>query len=55
MFLLAVMDWDNRKVFSCRLSNTLDVEFCVAILQEAIACHDIFEIFNTDQGAQFTC
>jgi len=54
MFLVAVMDWHSRKVLSWRLSNTLDAEFCVGALQEAIACHDSPEIFNTDQGAQFT-
>ena len=54
MFLVAVMDWHSRKVLSWRLSNTLDAEFCLAALQEAIACHGTPEIFNTDQGAQFT-
>ena len=54
MFLMAVMDWHSRKVLSWRLSNTLDAEFCVAALQEAITCHGTPEIFNTDQGAQFT-
>ena len=54
MFLVAVMDWHSRKVLSWRLSNTLDTEFCVAVLQEAITCHGTPEIFNTDQGAQFT-
>ena len=54
MFLVAVMDWHSRKVLSWRLSNTLDTEFCVAALQEAITCHGTPEIFNTDQGAQFT-
>jgi putative transposase len=54
MFLMAVMDWHSRKVLSWRLSNTLDAEFCVAALQEAITCYGTPEIFNTDQGAQFT-
>jgi len=54
MFLMAVMDWHSRKVLSWRLSNTLDAEFCVAALQEAITSHGTPEIFNTDQGAQFT-
>jgi len=54
MFLVVIMDWHSRKVLSWRLSNTLDAEFCVAALQEAITCHGPPEIFNTDQGAQFT-
>jgi putative transposase len=54
MFLTVVMDWHSRKVLSWRLSNTLDAEFCVAALQEAITCHGTPGIFNTDQGAQFT-
>jgi len=54
MFLVVVMDWHSRKVLSWRLSNTLEGEFCVAALQEAITCHGTPEIFNTDQGAQFT-
>jgi putative transposase len=54
MFLVAVMDWHSRKVLSWKLSNTLDAEFCVAALQEALSCHGSPEIFNTDQGAQFT-
>jgi putative transposase len=54
MFLVAVMDWHSRKVLSWRLSNTLDAEFCTTALQEAIACHGTPEIFNTDQGVQFT-
>jgi putative transposase len=54
MFLVTVMDWHSRKVLSWRLSNTLDAEFSVAALLEAITCHGTPEIFNTDQGAQFT-
>jgi len=54
MFLVVVMDWHSRRVLSWRLSNTLDAEFCVAALQEAITWHGTPEIFNTDQGAQFT-
>jgi len=54
MYLVAVMDWHSRKVLSWRLSNTLDTDFCVEALQEAISCFGRPEIFNTDQGAQFT-
>lgn len=53
-YLVAVMDWASRKVLSWRLSNTLDALFCVDALQEAIARYGIPEIFNTDQGSQFT-
>ena len=48
------MDWHSRKVLSWRLSNTLDTDFCIEALEEAIERHGIPEIFNTDQGAQFT-
>ena len=54
MYLVAVMDWHSRKVLSWRISNTLDTEFCVSALEEAIACYGRPEIFNTDQGSQFT-
>jgi len=54
MYLVAVMDWHSRKVLSWRLSNTLDSDFCVAALEEAITRHGRPEIFNTDQGCQFT-
>jgi putative transposase len=54
MYLAAVMDWHSRKVLSWRISNTLDSEFCVSALEEAIACYGRPEIFNTDQGSQFT-
>ena len=54
MYLVAVMDWHSRKVLSWRLSNTLDADFCVAALEDAIAEYGIPCIFNTDQGAQFT-
>jgi len=54
MYLVAVMDWNSRKVLSWRLSNTLDTDFCIEALQEAINCFGTPEIFNTDQGAQFT-
>jgi len=54
MYLVAVMDWYSRKVLSWRVSNTLDSEFCIEALQEAIRHYGIPKIFNTDQGAQFT-
>ena len=48
------MDWLSRRVLSWRVSNTLDREFCVEALEEALARYGAPEIFNTDQGAQFT-
>lgn len=54
MYLVAVMDWYSRKVLSWRLSNTLDADFCVSALEEAISLHGCPDIFNTDQGSQFT-
>jgi putative transposase len=54
-YLVAVMDWASRRVLSWRLSNTLDAAFCIEALQEALERHDAPEIFNTDQGSQFTC
>jgi len=54
LYLVAIMDWYSRKVLSWRLSNTLDTEFCVDALQEALGHYGTPEIFNTDQGAQFT-
>lgn len=54
LYLVAVMDWHSRKVLSWRLSNTMDTEFCIAALEEAIERYGTPEIFNTDQGSQFT-
>ena len=54
MYLVAVMDWYSRKVLAWRLSNTLDADFCVSALEEAISLYGRPEIFNTDQGSQFT-
>jgi putative transposase len=54
MYLVAVMDWHSRKVLSWRISNTLDSDFCVSALQEAIVHYGCPDIFNTDQGSQFT-
>jgi len=53
-YLVAVMDWASRMVLSWRLSNTLDSAFCVDALEEAIAKYGSPDIFNTDQGSQFT-
>ena len=53
LYLTAVMDWFSRCVLSWRLSNSMDVEFCLAALEEALH-HGRPEIFNTDQGSQFT-
>jgi putative transposase len=53
-YLVAVMDWASRRVLSFRVSNTLDASFCVEALEEALDRHDAPEIFNTDQGSQFT-
>ena len=52
--LVAVMDWASRKVLSWRLSNTLDASFCVEALREALERYGPPEIFNSDQGSQFT-
>ena len=54
LYLVAVIDWYSRKVLSYRLSNTLDSSFCVEAVQEAIDVYGAPEIFNTDQGSQFT-
>lgn len=53
-YLIVVMDWYSRKALSWRLSNTMDVSFCIDALEEAIMKFGTPEIFNTDQGAQFT-
>jgi putative transposase len=53
-YLVAVMDWASRKVLSWRLSNTMTTDFCTEALEEAIARYGRPQIFNTDQGAQFT-
>jgi putative transposase len=54
MYLAVVMDWHSRYVLSWRLSNTLDGSFCVEALDEALSTYGKPEIFNTDQGVQFT-
>jgi putative transposase len=55
LYLVAVIDWYSRLVLSWRLSNTMDKSFCVDALQEALDRYGKPEIFNTDQGVQFTC
>jgi putative transposase len=54
LYLVAVIDWASRAVLSWRLSNTMDVSFCVSALEEALARFGRPGIFNTDQGSQFT-
>ena len=54
MYLVAIMDWHSRKVLSWRVSNTLETAFCINALEEALSRFGAPEIFNTDQGAQFT-
>jgi len=54
LYLVAILDWATRKVLAWRLSNTLTSDFCVAALNEALARYGKPEIFNTDQGSQFT-
>ena len=54
LYLVAVMDWATRKVLAWRLSNTMEADFCVAALKDAMDVHGRPEIFNTDQGSQFT-
>ena len=52
--MVAVKDWTTRRVLSWRLSNTLDARFCTEALSEALERYGRPEIFNTDQGSQFT-
>ena len=54
MYLVAIMDWASRRVLAWRTSNTLTTDFCVEALHEAMAKYGTPEIFNTDQGSQFT-
>jgi putative transposase len=54
LYLVAIMDWATRHVLAWRLSNTMDTRFCLEALNEALARHGTPEIFNTDQGSQFT-
>ena len=54
LYLVAIMDWYSRKVLSWRLSAAMDVDFCLDALEEALTKYGTPEIFNTDQGSQFT-
>jgi putative transposase len=54
LYLVAIMDWHTRRVLSWELSNTMEADFCVRALKKALAVHGQPEIFNTDQGSQFT-
>ena len=54
VYLVAIMDWHSRAVLAWRLSNTLGADFCVEALEDALARYDKPEVFNTDQGCQFT-
>lgn len=55
VYLAAVLDWFSRRVLSWRVSITMEAAFCVETLEDALARHGKPEIFNTDQGSQFTC
>ncbi|MGY3238167.1 putative transposase [Bradyrhizobium sp. USDA 4472] len=54
LYLVAIIDWASHAVLAWRLSNTMDTSFCVSALEEALARFGRPEIFNTDQGSQFT-
>ena len=54
LYLVAIMDWATRKVLAWKLSNTMDASFCVEALEDAMVRYGKPEIFNTDQGSQFT-
>ena len=54
LYLVAIMDWYSRKVLSWRLSNSMEADFCVDALKEAIAKYGKPAIMNSDQGSQFT-
>jgi putative transposase len=54
VYLAAVIDWSTRRVLAWRLSTTMEVDFCIEAVEEALATYGRPEIFNTDQGSQFT-
>jgi putative transposase len=51
---MAIIDWTSRAILAWRLSHTMDVSFCITALEDALAGYGKSEIFNTDQGSQFT-
>jgi putative transposase len=53
-YLVAIMDWYSRRILSWRISNTMDVNFCCNASEEALQKYGKSEIFNSDQGSQFT-
>ncbi len=54
VYLAAVVDWFSRRVLAWRVSITLEADFCIEVVEEALARHGRPEIFNTDQGSRFT-
>ncbi|MCX7100798.1 MAG: integrase core domain-containing protein [Methylobacter sp.] len=54
VYLVAIIDWYSRKILSWRLSNTMEAGFCVDCLEDALRIYGTPEIFNSDQGSQFT-
>ena len=54
MYLVAIIDWYSRRLLSWRVSNTMDTGFCIEALEEPLQRFGAPQIFNTDQGAQFT-
>jgi len=54
IYLTVIMDWYSRKILSWRLSNSMDTSFCIDALEEAIDYYGVPEVFNTDQGSQYT-
>lgn len=54
LYLFAILDWASRRVLAWRVSNSLTTDFCLEAVEEAIRNHGVPEIFNTDQGSQFT-
>lgn len=54
VYLVAVLDWATRRVLAWRVSNSLSTDFCLEVVEDAIAKHGVPEIFNTDQGSQFS-
>ena len=53
-YLVGIIDWASRLMLSWSLSNTMNTDFCIGALQEAIAKYGVPDIFNSDQGSQFT-